>query len=95
VPSAWNQQHLEIFVGFDQRVDNLQSRRWIDIRIKFANDQQQLATQPMSICNVRLLFVMRSDGPPKPEHFGISGLTVMSHQREFSFGAAVSSAEAF
>src|SRR5262245_27972583 len=40
VPAAGNKEQIELFVGLDQGIDNLQRRRRIDVGVHLAQDQQ-------------------------------------------------------
>src|SRR5690606_26331254 len=67
VAGAWHEEELEVFVSLDQRIDHLERRGGIDVPIQPAEDEKELPLEPMRLCHVRLLLVMRPDGPSHPE----------------------------
>ena len=42
---VWDDQHLEVFVGRDQRVDHAQGQRRVDVVVHLPVDQQELALE--------------------------------------------------
>src|SRR5262249_13534574 len=53
VVRAWYYQQIERLVRLDQRIDDLQGRRGIDVRIELANDEQQVTLQLRRVVDVR------------------------------------------
>ena len=49
---AWYQDHLEVFVRTDQRIDNLQGRSRIYIATHLPHRKQQLTSQLSGVCDV-------------------------------------------
>src|SRR5688572_10482653 len=58
---AGNHQEVEILVCFEQRADDLQRGRGIDVGVELANDQQNLPLQLVRMLDVRRSRILRSD----------------------------------
>ncbi len=66
VAAAGNDQQVEILAGLDQRVGQPHRRFRRHVVVHFADDQQQLALQPVRVVDVRALGVLRPDGIAHP-----------------------------
>src|SRR5262249_44116038 len=66
VPAAGNEQQVELFVGFDQRVDNLKSRGRIYVRVHLWDYKQQLSLQPVGVIHIGRGRVMGAERPSHP-----------------------------
>src|SRR5262245_1892522 len=52
VTAAGHQQQIVILVGLYERINNLERRRWVYVGVHFADNEQKLAFQPMSVVYV-------------------------------------------
>lgn len=63
VTSAGDIEQLEILVGSYQCIDDLHGRCGVDIGIEFTDDQLEIPLESMGIRDVRVRFVVGSNGP--------------------------------
>src|SRR4029434_7594634 len=66
MPSSGNEEQVELFVGFDQRVHDLKGRSRVYIRIHLRNHEQQLSLQPGSVIYIGRGRVMNVERPSHP-----------------------------
>ena len=64
---ARHHQQIEVLVVLDQLVHDLHRRRGIDVRIELADDEQQIALQPVRVVDVRRGRVLLADRPRHPQ----------------------------
>src|SRR5262245_40075383 len=66
VPASGNEEQVELFVGFDQRVDHLPGRRRVYVRVHLRDDEQQLSLQTVRVIHIGRGCVMSAYRPSHP-----------------------------
>src|SRR5437868_4237191 len=63
---ARKDDQVKVLVRFDQRINDLHCGRGIDVAVELTDREQELALQLAGLAHIRLLLVMRANGPTHP-----------------------------